>query len=167
MAFSFVRFCCFLFHASGIILYCGVLTSAQASNCQADACCSPGGYTEINDPRRSTDSKLIPGVSPICDRALTRGWYRFTSFVGDKMPTSKVDQYHCGTDHPIWMKGIHPLVSDGTVDRKACINFFDLNDGCHTELNMKVRNCTDFYVYYLGPAYSCPLAYCAGELLPH
>ena len=83
-----------------------------------------------------------------------------------KMPTSKVDQYHCGTDHPIWMKGNHPLVSNGTVDRKACINFYDMNGDGHTESNMKVRNCTEFYVYYLGPAYSCPLAYCAGELLP-
>ena len=167
MVYSFVRFYCFQFYASVIILYCVVSTSGQGSNCDNDACCSSGGYTEINNPRRSANSKLISGVTPICDRTLTRGWYRFTSFVGDKMPTSKVDQFHCGTDHPIWMKGTHPLVSDGTVDRKACINFYDLNDGCQTELDMKVRNCTGYFVYYLGPAYSCPLAYCAGELLRH
>jgi len=121
---------------------------------------------EINDPRRSTKSILEAGQNAICDRALGWGWYRFTSYVGGKMPTEKVDENHCGTIHPIWMKGPHPTRNEETVNRKACINFFGLLDGCFTQLDIKVRNCGEHYVYYLGPTFSCSLAYCAGFETP-
>ena len=150
-----------LIHATCVFLLLG-LTFGQ-SDCSDNGCCLPGGYREINEPRRSINSVFQAGESAICDRALAWGWYRFTSFVGGKMPTKKVDQLHCGTIRPVWMKGSHPVVEDGTVDRKACINFYDLNNGCFTELNIKVRNCREYYVYYLGPTFSCSLAYCAGK----
>lgn len=137
--------------------------SMGQSDCQDSGCCSSGGYKEIDEPRRSISSVLEAGDGTICDRTLASGWYRFTSYVGDKMPTKKVDEFRCGTVHPIWMKGAHPRIEDGTVDRKACINFYDLKDGCFTELNIKVRNCSGFYVYYLGPTFSCSSAYCAGK----
>lgn len=150
-----------------IILFLGS-TFAQHDTCANGECCNKGGlggYSVIDNPRRSTNSIWTPGQNAICDRALVWGWYRFTSYVGYKMPTSKVDPKHCGTNHPIWMKGLHPTQSEGTVDRIACINFFDMMDGCFTSLNIRVRNCGGYLVYYLGPTYSCSLAYCAGEFV--
>ena len=124
-----------------------------------------GGYTKIDDPRRSIESIFELGQSAICDRALAWGWYRFDSYAGNKMPTQKVDEMRCGTVHPIWMRGSHPTLAEGTVNRTACINFYDMLDGCLTWLNIKVRNCNGFFVYYLGPTHSCSLAYCAGKSL--
>ena len=124
-----------------------------------------GGYTKIDEPRRSIKSEFEQGQNAICDRALAWGWYRFDSYTGGKMPTQKVDEMRCGTVHPIWMKGSHPTVAEGTVDRIACINFYDMLNGCFVTLNIKVRNCNGFFVYYLGPTHSCSLAYCAGKSL--
>lgn len=155
--------CLPLFQITSIFLCLGLTFGQQ--DCDDNACCLSGGHKEINDPRRSINSILEAGQSAICDRALAWGWYRFTSYVGGKMPTTKVDELRCGTIHPIWMKSAHPLVSEGTVDRKACINFFGLGDGCFTQLDIKVRNCGEHYVYYLGPTFSCSLAYCAGRFV--
>ena len=125
----------------------------------------PGGYKKIDDPRRSIKSIYKPGESAICDRAFASGWYRFVSYTGENMPIQKVDQMRCGTVHPIWMKGSRPTVTEGTVNRKACINFYDMQNGCLSTLDIKVRNCGSFFVYYLGPTHSCSLAYCAGKSL--
>ena len=124
-----------------------------------------GGYTKIDDPRRSIESIFKHGQSAICDRAFAWGWYRFDSYTGGKMPEQKVDQMRCGTVHPIWMRGTHPTVKEGTVNRTACINFYDMLNGCLSSLNIRVRNCNGFFVYYLGPTHSCSLAYCAGKSL--
>ena len=144
-------------------------TYAQTDQCGPNKeCCQKGqagGYSEINNPRRSILSEWKSGQNAICDRSLVWGWYRFTSYVGGKMPEAKVDSKRCGTNHPIWMKGSHPTVNEGTVDRTACVNFFNMMNGCFTSLQIKVRNCNGYFVYYLGPTYSCSLAYCAGELL--
>lgn len=124
-----------------------------------------GGYKSIDNPRRSERSEFKPNSNQraICDRALTWGWYRFTSYVGGKIPNHKVKELRCGTVHPIWMKGSYPTVKDGAVDRIACINFYDLKDGCFASLKIKVRNCGGYFVYYLGPTYSCSIGYCAGK----
>lgn len=124
-----------------------------------------GGYKKIDDPRRSIKSIFKHGQSAICDRAFAWGWYRFDSYTGKRMWTEKVDEMRCGTVHPIWMNGSHPTLAEGTVDRKACINFYDMLNGCFASLNIKVRNCGGFFVYYLGPTHSCSLAYCAGKSL--
>ena len=103
-----------------------------------------GGYTKIDDPRRSIESIFKHGQSAICDRAFAWGWYRFDSYTGGKMPEQKVDQMRCGTVHPIWMRGTHPTVKEGTVNRTACINFYDMLNGCLSSLNIRVRNCNGF-----------------------
>lgn len=143
-------------------------TFGQHDQCTGKSCCNeggPGGYTKIDDPRRSKESIFKQGQNAICDRSLAWGWYRFDSHAGKKMPNTKVDQMRCGTVHPIWMKGKQPTRQEGTVDRIACINFYDMLGGCFSTLNIKARNCGGFIVYYLGPTHSCSLAYCAGKLL--
>lgn len=133
---------------------------------QPDVCQEgKGGYKRINNPRRSVKSEFKLGQSAICDRNLPWGWYRFKSYTGDKMPTKPAETMRCGTVHPIWMRGKHPDVNDGIVERHACINFYGLNGGCFSKFIIKVKNCDDnFFVYYLGPTHSCSLAYCAGKL---
>ncbi|XP_068690657.1 uncharacterized protein [Montipora foliosa] len=154
-----LRLCLLLAYAVCNLMW---LTVGQ-SDCVNDSCCSLPGYTEINEPRRSTRSILQAGESAICDWLLRKGWYRFTSYVGGKMPTTKVDGSRCGTVHPIWMRGAHPLVHENVVNRTACVNVYGLFGGCLVELDIKVRNCTEFYVYYLRPTHSCSFAYCAGH----
>ena len=68
----------------------------------------------------------------------------------------------CGTLSPVWMNGIHPSVSDGIVTRQACSNI-GLGSCCDSSLQIGVKNCVSFFVYYLYPTSACPMAYCAGK----
>ena len=129
-----------------------------ASNC--NNCCN--SYTEINEPRRSVKSILKPGQNPLCDRLLSYGWYRFTSFGGTKMPETPVTDYHCGTHEPIWLKDRHPTELEGNVARTACISSF--GNTCRASTTINVKRCPgDYFVYYLRPLYYCATAYCAGK----
>ncbi|XP_078371962.1 von Willebrand factor D and EGF domain-containing protein-like isoform X7 [Oculina patagonica] len=129
-------------------------------------CCGEGNHTVIEEPRRSIKSIWEVGQVALCDRALAWGWYRFKSFVGEQMPTSIVSPNRCGTVSPVWIQGTHPSEQEGTVTRKACVNFFNISKGCADSFNIQVRNCTTFYVYFLRPTYSCAIAYCAGTKEP-
>ena len=121
----------------------------ELSLCQTDCngCCDPNTYKVFNEPRRSINSIWKQGQTAICDRTLSLGWYRFTTYVGGK-------------------GRLHPSSADLTVTVQACINFFNISNGYHQPFNVKVRQCSgssQFYVYYLKPAYSCAVAYCAGK----
>ena len=153
---------CFLISLTTIVFLFLDLTFGQPNECKEG---ETEGYKQINEPRRSVQSILKHGESAICDRTLAWRWYRFESSTGGKMPNEKVDQLRCGTVFPIWMRGSYPAVEDGAVDRDACINFYDLRNGCFAKLAIKVRNCSDFFVYHLGPTHSCSLGYCAGKFL--
>lgn len=152
----------FLFTFVTLLMLGSILAQSDCNGC-----CGTGNYTEIDEPRRSINSIWEVGQVALCDRDLTWGWYRFTSFVGGQMPTSVVSPKRCGTSAPVWIKGAHPASEqDGTVDRKACINFFGINGGCADSFYIKIRNCGTFFVYYLRPTYSCAIAYCAGKPEP-
>ena len=85
------------------------------------------------------------------------------------MPTTKVDQYRCGTLHPIWLRtrtGTHPRPSNtaAPVTVTACININERNGGCFHSFNVGVKFCPgNYFVYYLTPMLSCSIAYCAGK----
>lgn len=148
-----------------------VLAFASASSGQNLAtcanCCQRGNHKELNSSRRSVQSEWKSGQEPLCDINLEPGWYRFTSFVGGRMPTTKVDINRCGTHAPIWLDGTtgnHPGPNDPVVRIKACVNILDRDDGCFFSFYVSVKNCGDpFYLYYLQPTYSCYTAYCAGK----
>jgi len=143
---------------SFLILVCVNSIVCQTPDC--NDCCN--NYEEINEPRRSTKSVWQPGESPLCDRGIRSGWYRFTSFGGTKMPENVVPEYHCGTHDPIWLKDFHPSYEEGNVARKACINSFGQNDGCFQSFDINIVNCGNYFVYYLRPLSYCAVAYCAG-----
>ncbi|PVD18268.1 hypothetical protein C0Q70_20817 [Pomacea canaliculata] len=76
----------------------------------------------------------------------------------------------CGTSVPIWLKGTHPSVSDGIQTRQACANFETEDTShipcCAQAINIGVKNCNGFFVYFLHPPPICPVAYCAGKEQP-
>jgi hypothetical protein len=124
--------------------------------------CVTGNYKSINDPYRSTKYELVPGEKAICDNTLAVGWYRFTSIAGGQMPTTKPEPYYCGTVAPIWMKGTHPTTKGQVIKVTACTNLFGRHDGCVFVQPISVKNCGNFFVYNLQPAFGCAMAYCAG-----
>jgi len=101
------------------------------------------------------------GSVRLCDDGLTKGWYRFEGDAGTKMPTICVKKGKCGTDFPGWLRGNHPTVADGEVDRQVCFTF----DGecCDRCENIRVKNCTSYYVYELVKTSSCNQRYCGTD----
>ncbi|XP_031549644.1 von Willebrand factor D and EGF domain-containing protein-like isoform X2 [Actinia tenebrosa] len=123
-------------------------------------------YETINNPYRSTEHKWNSGEPVICDYLLTRGWYRFMSNVGGQIPTVKPKPYHCGTVAPIWMRGILPATRGQIVNTTACVNMYDMSNGCFRTHQISVKHCGDYFVYFLVPTRGCAIAYCAGNLRP-
>ncbi|XP_066022016.1 deleted in malignant brain tumors 1 protein-like isoform X2 [Pocillopora verrucosa] len=101
-----------------------------------------------------------------CDNLLPLGWYRFGGAAGTEMPTSCVGQNRCGTHAPGWLNGSHPRATDGIVRAKVCFHWS--SDCCLWSANIRVRNCSGFYVYELVPPPNCHLRYCGngGALNP-
>ena len=100
-----------------------------------------------------------------CDYyVLTPGWYRFEGAAGTKMATSCVSTNHCGTNAPGWLNGAHPTVADGQVTRQACFHYF--SNCCVWSINIQVRNCGDYFVYYINRTpleHTCNLRYCGAD----
>ncbi|PFX16668.1 Fibropellin-1 [Stylophora pistillata] len=147
-----------------LVAFCRASLVQGVASC--NECCQQGNYKDISDSRRSTQSVWEPGQTPLCDHTLEKGWYRFTSFVGGKMPTSMVTQNRCGTKAPIWLNGVHPAPNVVKLVQ-ACVNIFDRRGGCFYSFGVTVKNCNgQYFVYYLQPTYSCYIAYCAGNGKP-
>lgn len=75
------------------------------------------------------------------------GWYRFQGAAGKRMASSCPPVYRCNTSAPGWLNGTHPTVADGQVTRQVCFSW--TRSYCQGTINIKVRNCGSFYVYYL------------------
>ena len=155
----------FAFISFYVLVALSTVASRAPDDCSGGSCCSNSTYIEINEPRRSIKSIWKVGQVALCDRGLRRGWYRFTSFVGGKMPENKVLPNNCGTHAPIWLKGTHPSKKGENVVRRACINAFNIDpDGCFDSFNINITKCPgDYFVYYLRPPWYCPAGYCAGK----
>ena len=74
------------------------------------------------------------------------------------MATSCVGKNRCSSHAPGWLSTPHPSKDDGIVSGTVC---FHWDSGCcHWSRNIRVRNCSGFYVYELGPPPACWLRYC-------
>ena len=130
------------------------------------SCCKEVEYITIDDPRRSTAYRS--GSGKLCDRGiiLEDVWYRFSSEAGDEIPTTLPKLGSCDTAVPIWINGVNPTVKDGIVTRKACADRpHGKPRGCSVSYNIRVRNCSGFYIYQLKKPLQCYFAYCAGRLI--
>ena len=122
-------------------------------SCSVDPCQL---HTVLKDEDR--DIEDVEGYE--CDRHLNAGWYRFLNKPGIRMPTTcPPTDRRCGTTWPGWLEGVHPTVEDGIVARTV---YFRKREECK-ELpvhNIKVKNCSSFFVYLLRPTSKCTYRYC-------
>ncbi|XP_061187357.1 von Willebrand factor D and EGF domain-containing protein-like [Saccostrea echinata] len=114
-----------------------------------------------NDIRRSVGVFLTPEDTSISDNFMADGWYRFESAAGNDMPITAPPLTACGAMFPIWLQGTIPSVADGTVNRTACVR--DFMASCSSKLDIKVRNCGEYRVYYLVKSNMASSAYCIGD----
>ncbi len=94
-----------------------------------------------------------------CDNPWTTQWYRFTGAAGIKMPTVAPPSFACGTHASGWINGKDPTVNEGAVARTVCFNWN--GNTCNWSEPVTVRNCGDYYVYFLkNVSWGCSGRYC-------
>ena len=99
----------------------------------------------------------------LCDRDL-EGWYRFVGAAGKKMPITRVEPYHCGTEWSGWLDGAHPTVEDGEVRRTVCFsNRNSKTPRCKYSAKIFVKNCESYFIYKLVKLTNCESRYCATD----
>lgn len=116
-------------------------------------------YMTLSEPTRAI-SDQSGSVAEHCDNEVS-GWYRFDGDAGDRMTDVCPAQprlYRCGTYRPGWLRGGHPTVADGIVERTVCFSL--TTNCCWRSYKVNVRNCGHFYVYKLVPLYICNARYC-------
>ena len=86
-------------------------------------------------------------------------WYRIDGLAGTKIPEDIVDAFHCNTDATGWLNGTHPTTVGETVNRTICFNLLD--DPCWKHIEIQVKLCEGFYLYYLEDLQYCSLRYCS------
>ncbi|XP_078062376.1 uromodulin-like [Mustelus asterias] len=140
--------------------------------CEAAYCTDPNSaltepcvdHTVLNQPWRSSDCTETECVGQRqCDKDLVYGWYRFNSSGGWKIPETPVAPGHCSTPRPGWLQGSHPTLEQGEVNRTVC--FLKDEEMCEWKREIKIKNCSSYFVYELKPTQGCEAAYCTGTLL--
>ncbi|RDD43574.1 Neurogenic locus notch-like protein 1, partial [Trichoplax sp. H2] len=121
-------------------------------------------YRFLNDSSRSVYAQLQSSL--ISDEKLNNSWYRFNGGQDSQAILTKcVETYgKCGSLSPGWMRGKHPQVGDGIVNRTACFYFF--SDCCAFKASIQVKNCRAFIVYRLPSTSLLPISsrYCTKQL---
>ena len=91
-----------LFPLKGLFLFVAFLNASSGQPiATCNNCCRRENHKEIDNSRRSVRSQWKWGQTPLCDKNLPQGWYRFKSFVGGQMPTQRVSMNRCGTMAPM------------------------------------------------------------------
>ena len=116
-------------------------------------------YENLSEADRKINYNT-PHGSELCDGKLLEGWYRFVGAAGTKMPTMRVPANRCRTNRSGWLKGAHPTVEDGEVQRT--VYFSDRSTGCQHSINIFVKNCGSYFIYKLHPP-SCFSRYCGKD----
>lgn len=113
-------------------------------------------YTTLSEADRAQANVVR---KHLCDRdLLIPGWYRFQGAAGNRMPDECVLTNRCGTYAPGWLFGAHPTVAEGVVTRQVC--YSSDYSCCRWSNNIKVKNCSSYYLYELQKPPRCDLRYC-------
>ncbi|XP_072894082.1 uncharacterized protein [Hemitrygon akajei] len=78
---------------------------------------------------------------------------------GWKIPENIVPRYHCSGYHTGWLHGPHPNVGEGEVTRTVCFNNW-YSSTCSWSLEIRVKNCSGYFVYRLWPTAGYYTVYC-------
>ena len=123
------------------------------------------GYENLTSSHRKTTHVTVNAANTLqCDQSLGPGWFRFQDNAGTEMPTSCVSENHCGTNSPGWLNGTHPTVAEGPVSKQVCFTRF--SNCCYFAINIQVRNCGSYYVYFINgtsPSNPCYLGFCGTD----
>ena len=96
-----------------------------------------------------------------CDWQLMSGWYRFMGGAGIQMANKcmKTGSTACSAIGAGWIVGSLPTVEKGIETRGVC--FRTPGSCCSSTMDIKVRNCGNYIVYYLEGPERCPYRYCS------
>ena len=108
----------------------------------------------------TTSDRLVSyaASSSKCDSGLGNNWYRFVEKAGTSMPEICPPRRRCSANAPGWLNGKHPTVEEGEVTRTVCFQYGA--SCCRWSKDVKVFNCSGFYVYKLPNVPLCYLRYC-------
>ncbi|XP_072893098.1 uncharacterized protein [Hemitrygon akajei] len=136
----------------GKLVYCTVTDSALSDPCV--------NHTILDQPWRSTNysNTECTGGQWMGDGNLAMGWYRFNSSGGWKIPETVVPEGRCSWLYSGWLHGPHPNVGEGEVTRTVC--FTVDNNTCSWSLEIRVKNCSSYFVYRMGPTPWSNVVYC-------
>ncbi|XP_062892816.1 mucin-5AC-like [Mobula hypostoma] len=139
-------------------------TSSVTDSTLGDPCVT---HTVLDQSWRSTNCYHTECTSGqwMSDGNLEVRWYRFNSSGGWKIPETVVPQGHCSGETPGWLNGPHPNVGEGEVTRTVCFTVGE--DTCYWSLEIKVKNCSGYFVYWLKPTpqHQGNAVYCTDSLL--
>ena len=110
--------------------------------------CKSNNHKVLSEPDRAAGFIIID--QPRSDKDefnVSTAWYRFNGSAGDRMANRCVPYKHCGTEATGWLNGPHPSKKEGIVNRTVC--FRSGYDCCFWSIQVKVQNCSGFYVYQL------------------
>ena len=123
-------------------------------------------YLVLDDPKRNMNFAYDDALC--CDNSDSsfkspdwRGpnWYRVVSPAGSKIPETDVEPRHCNTFATGWLNGTHPSIPHEVVSRTIC--FHTTGDSCDYTTDVKIRNCGEYFLYYLSEVPICDLRYCS------
>ena len=158
---------CFLYESCIEELPCSSCVTGRI-NCISNPQCFQ--YRILDEETRSDRIEISDIHNSYCDREgredtslrwKGEGYYRFMEPSGTMMPESSLGEYHCGTHYSGWLNGSHPMEIGLEVEMKAC--FLNGNTECYYKANIKVTNCSTYYVYYLEEVPACYARYCTAK----
>ena len=131
---------------------------------QDDTSCND--YHVLNDPTRNLHYATTDWFCDDTDRDDPSpewhgpGWYRLGMPAGTSIPEEPVEPYHCNTAATGWLNGNHPAPGN-TIDATICFNWNGNN--CWTQIQIQIKHCDEYFLYYLPDPPQCNLRYCASN----
>ncbi|XP_038641683.1 uromodulin-like [Scyliorhinus canicula] len=145
-----------------LLLILGYLSCCHSAavSVSADPCVN---HKVLDQPWRSVKCLNQNCSDWQCDSGIVAGWYRFNGSGGSIIPETVVPINHCSTRATGWLNGVHPTPGDGEVTRRVCFHWS--GNICQWTQEIKIKRCSDYFVYDLQETAHCYLAYCTGTLV--
>ena len=74
-------------------------------------------------------------------------WYQMAEPAGTTIPEEPVGSGHCKTHGTGWLNGHHPATAGETINGIVCFNLY--GSTCDTEIQIQIKHCNSYYLYYL------------------